>query len=661
MTTAKKEQAKQRIQKLCDEINHHRYLYHVEDRQEISEAALDSLKHELAILEEKFPELITPDSPTLRVGGKPLPQFKKVRHTQSMLSLNDAFTFSELTKWEERLHKLTERPLTYYAEIKMDGLAVTLRYENGIFVQGATRGDGLIGENVTENLKTIEAIPLRLRAPYPKRLEVRGEVYMTKKHFQSLNRAEGNTYANPRNVAAGSIRQLNPKVTASRRLSFMAYDCVSDLGISSHAEIHERLRQFGFPSNLLNRRCRTLEEVERYHEDVLKKRDHLAYWTDGIVVNVDDTRTFHELGVVGKAPRGSIAYKFPAQQTTTVVLDIQVQVGRTGALTPVAIFKPVLVAGTTVSRATLHNADEIERLDVRIGDTVVVGKAGDIIPDVVKVLSNLRSRNSHPYHFPKRCPACHVPAERRPNEVATYCPNPKCQGKHREQLYHFISKKGLDISGLGPKIVDQLVDVGLVQTFADFFTLTVDDLKPLERFAETSAHKLVEAIQRAGKHVPLSRFLFALGIRHVGEETAIALAEHFQSLTSLQKATREKLEAIQDIGGIVADSIYAYFHDHKHSAELSRLLHYLTIAKITSVSKQSPIAGKIFVLTGTLAHYSRDEAKEHIRQRGGKIAESVSKKTDYVVVGSDPGSKHEQAKKLNRKILSEEDFSALLR
>ncbi|EKD76744.1 MAG: hypothetical protein ACD_43C00006G0002, partial [uncultured bacterium] len=395
MTTLTLAQAKQRILKLREVINHQRYLYHVFDKAELSEAALDSLKHELALLEDDFPQLITSDSPTQRVAGTALPQFQKVRHTAPMLSLNDVFSFAELEQWEQRLRKLTTEPLPYYAEIKMDGLAVTLLYENGIFKHGATRGDGKVGEDVTVNLRTIESIPLRLRGnSYPKVLEVRGEVYMTKAQFEKINKAEETKYANPRNISAGSIRQLDPKIAAARGLSFMAYDCVTDLGVREHSAVHERLIELGFPSNRLNRRCADLHAVEEYHTEIMKRRSKIPYWTDGVVVNIDNLDLLRQFGVIGKAPRGSVAYKFPAEQATTLVQDIQVQVGRTGALTPVAHLQPVLVAGSTVARATLHNADEIKRLDVRVGDTVVIEKAGDIIPDVVSVVPELRPASS---------------------------------------------------------------------------------------------------------------------------------------------------------------------------------------------------------------------------------------------------------------------------
>lgn len=660
-------QARHRISQLREVINHQRYLYHVLDKAELSEAALDSLKHELAQLEDQFPQFITKDSPTQRVAGQALPQFKKVRHTAPMLSLNDVFSLTELEQWEQRLRKLTTKTLLYYAEIKMDGLAVTLRYEDGVLVQGATRGDGKVGEDVTMNLRTIESVPLRLRGKtYPKVVEVRGEVYMTKAQFEKINKAEDNKYANPRNISAGSIRQLDPKIAAARGLSFMAYDCVTDLGVTEHSAVHARLTELGFPSNSLNRRCANLAEVEQYHTEVMQRRAKLPYWTDGIVVNVDSLALYRQFGVIGKAPRGSVAYKFPAEQATTLVEDIQVQVGRTGALTPVAHLTPVPVAGSTVARATLHNADEIKRLDVRVGDTVVIEKAGDIIPDVIAVVTELRPATSRPYRFPQRCPACLAAVARQANEVAYYCVNPKCPAKHREQLYHFVSKTALDIKGLGPKIVDALVDANLVKAPADFFRLTVSQLLPLERFAEKSAENLVREIKQATQ-VPLARFIYALGIRHVGEETAIALASHFQSLARVRQADLTALETVPDIGGVVAKSIVAYFQDTKAQTQLDDLLHYVTVVKhqpsggaAGSSQNHSALYGKTCVLTGTLEHLTRDAAKQKIREAGGNVSGSVSKATDYVIAGSEPGSKYDKAKALGVTILSEAEFLRLV-
>ena len=583
-----------------------------------------------------------------------------------MLSLNDVFSLEELQDWEQRITKVTKTLPTYYAEIKMDGLAVTLRYEHGVFRQGATRGDGKVGEDVTENLKTIESIPLKLRGKVPDVVEVRGEVYMTKRQFEQLNKTSDIQYANPRNVSAGSIRQLDPKIAASRKLSFMAYDCVTNVGVALHSQVHQWLVDHGFPSNKHNQLARSLSEVESYHQKIVQLRKDLPYWTDGIVVNIDDLAVYKKLGVVGKAPRGAVAYKFPAEQATTIVEDIQVQVGRTGALTPVAHLKPVHVAGTTVSRATLHNCDEIKRLDIRVGDTVIIEKAGDIIPDVIQVLPKLRSPQSKSYVFPRKCPACHSPVERREREVAYYCTNPQCFAQERERFYHFVSKTGFDIRGLGPKIIDQLIDAGLLHEYADLFELKVGDLEPLERFAEKKAGNIVIEIQTR-KTIALSRFIYSLGIRHVGEETAITLANQFGTVAKLRQAVVEtrdlaSLQAVPDIGPIVAQSIVDYFSNKKNIQQVDRLLKFVNIINPvgTSYRKYPQIDHKTFVVTGTLTGFSRDEAKAAIRAAGGDVSSSVSKQTDYVVMGENPGSKYDKAKALGVKILNEAEFRKMI-
>lgn len=670
-----KQAAKIRIEKLKTEINRHRYLYHVLDRQEISDAAQDSLKHELAELETRYPEYITPDSPTQRVGGEALDTFKKVQHPQPMLSLVDAFSAEELFDWEKRNAKLVPGGTTfdYYAEVKMDGLAVTLIYERGVLAQAATRGDGKVGEDITQNIKTIDAIPLKLelenapremRAAMLKRLEVRGEVYMTKKVLAELNRGQVKKklpeFANPRNAAAGSVRQLDPKVTASRKLNFMAYDLVTDVGQTTHQQAHELMKQLGFRAGEYNKHCTDAQAVEAYHEEIGKIRGAMPYWTDGIVVIVNSIKLFKQLGVVGKAPRGALAYKYPAEQATTVVEDIQVQVGRTGALTPVAHLTPVKVAGSTVSRATLHNVDEIERLGVRIGDTVIVQKAGDVIPDIVNVLPNLRTGKEKRFHMPEKCPVCGSKVERRKGEVAFYCTNKTCYAKQQEGLRHFVSKGAFDIDGLGPKILEQLARADLVKNPADLFDLKTTDLEPLERFAEKSADNLVQAIG-AAKKVTLARFIFALGIRHVGEETAIDLAQHFGTIQKLMDATPEEINSLRDIGDVVAKSIYAFFQDKQNVKLVEKLLRKgVVIAHEVRQTKKTQLSGKKIVVTGTLDSMSRDEAKSRIRQAGGDWVSSVSKHTEYVVVGADPGSKADRAKKLGITLLDEKEFIKLL-
>ncbi len=667
-----------RIRKLRDEINRHRYLYHVLDKQEISDAALDSLKHELDRLEQQYPDLITPDSPTQRVGGRPLDQFNKVRHGAPMLSLNDVFSREEVTEWHERITKLVPsgHGLDFYGEIKMDGLAITLHYTKGMFIQGATRGDGKVGEDVTQNLKTIEAIPLHLETRESKpaikamvtkalagSVEIRGEVYMSKKVFDALNRDQEKKgeqdFANPRNAAAGSVRQLDPAVTVKRRLSFLAYDVVTDLGQRTHEEAHNLLAALGFKSGDHNEHLAGVEDIEKYHEHIGTVRKEFPYWTDGIVITVNDIPTFRRLGVVGKAPRGAIAYKYPAEQATTVVEDIQVQIGRTGALTPVAHLKPVRVAGSTVSRATLHNLDEIERLDVRIGDTVVVQKAGEIIPDIVSVLPKLRTGKEKKFHMPHVCPVCGSTVVRREGEVAHYCSNPSCYAVQQEGMRHFVSKAGFDIDGLGEKILVQLARADLIKNPADLFSLTEADLEPLERFAEKSAQNLVASIT-ASKKISLARFLYALGIRHVGEETANDLATHFGSLQKIRRADLNTLNAIPNIGAIVAESIFSFFQEKKNTGMIDELLSRGVRILVPEKARKTALSGKKVVVTGTLTTMSREEAKAKVREAGGDWVSSVSRETDFVVVGDNPGLKFDKAKKLGVRTIDERELINLM-
>ncbi len=684
-------ETKERIKRLRKEINHHRYLYHVLDRQEISDGALDSLKHELDELERRYPELITPDSPTQRVGGNPLPGFKKVRHRMPMLSLNDAFSETEIEEWEGRIRKLipgSER-LDYFAELKIDGFAVSLLYENGRFVSGSTRGDGVTGEDVTQNLKTIESLPLALNAPediaalpeakkifheFPlvrkavgkihKKIEIRGEVYMRKSAFERINREQKKKglalFANPRNIAAGSMRQLDPAMAASRKLDFLCYDLITDLGQQTHEEEHLIAMLFGFKTVDMARRCASPDDIMAFWRDVLHKREKLDFLIDGVVVQVNSGDIFTRLGVAGKAPRGAIAFKFPAEEATSRVEDIIVQVGRTGVLTPVAVLEPVGVGGVTVSRATLHNMDEIKRLDVRVGDTVIVRRAGDVIPDIVKVLKNLRSKKSKPFSMPRTF--CGQAVVRREGEAAHKISHPeKCELVQRERFYHFVSKGALDIAGLGPKIIDRLIDEGLIQDPADLFTLKEDDIRVLERFGEKSAENIIASIQKK-KKIDLYRLVYGLGILHVGEETALDLAGHFGTLEALAQADRETLERIPNVGSVVAQSIEQWFRSEENKKFIAKLFRAGVSAIPVRVShKPQTLRGRTFVLTGTLPELARDEAKRLIRERGGDVSESVSKSTDYVVVGADPGSKADKAKKLGVKILGENEFIKLLK
>lgn len=696
---------RQRIAKLRQEIDRHRYLYHVLDRQEVSDAALDSLKNELYKLEQAHPELITPDSPTQRVGGQALAKFAKVTHSQPMLSLYDAFTPEDMRDWEKRLQKiLPGQRFDYYCELKMDGLAMSLLYRQGVFVRGATRGDGRVGENVTANLRTIEAIPLRLRRPEPEELrriglgqaaaarvyaaleageiELRGEAIMTLKTFKELNEKyakEGKALlANPRNGAAGSIRQLDPAVTAERRLDFHVYALATELGLENHEQEHELARLLGFKILSENKHCRDLEEALAFHDHWEKHKQEMPFECDGVVILVNDTSLWPRLGVVGKGPRYVMAYKFAAEQVTTRLKDVVWQVGRTGALTPTAVLEPVRVGGVTVSRSTLHNMDEIERLGLRLGDTVILERAGDVIPKIVQVLSGLRTGKEKKIEPPKECPMCDSPVVRLPGEVAYRCSNKDCYAANLRSMFHWTSKAAMDIPGLGPKIIEQLVKEELVADPADFYALAVGDLLPLERFGQKSAENLVAAIAER-KAVPLARLLVALGIRHVGEETALLLAEKMKNeklkiknsgtisinefIETMGNYSLEDLQELPDIGPIVGQSIYDWFQA-KHNLEFLKKLEknglVLKAAQSAAPVSAKPLAGKTLVLTGSLAGLTRDEAKAKIRELGGKISSSVSKKTDFLVVGEEPGSKLDEAKRLGVRTLSEEEFLKMI-
>ncbi|WKZ29387.1 MAG: NAD-dependent DNA ligase LigA [Patescibacteria group bacterium] len=688
-----KKDAAERARKLRTLITEERYKYHVLDKSDLSEGALDSLKHELWEIEQAYPELVTPDSPTQRVAGKASSQFGKVPHARPMLSLEDVFTREEMEEWVERLRRRVPHLKTdFYAEIKMDGLAVSLEYEKGVFVRGSTRGDGRVGENITQNLKTIEAIPLVLRRPSEGELktflkahgaglaaaalskivdrllsgslEARGEVYMTKKALDRINAAARKAgepeFANPRNAAAGSLRQLDSSITASRKLDFFAYDLVTNDGLVTHEQCHELMKLFGFPANPLNALCRTTDDVQALYDHVGKKRETLPYWIDGVVVGVNDLALFERLGVVGKAPRGMAAYKFPAEAVTTVVRDVRWQVGRTGVITPVAVMDPVFVAGTTVRHATLHNLDEIKRLGLKIGDTVVLHKAGDVIPKVVQALPKLRTGKEKAIVAPRTCPSCGTPVTRREGEVALVCENPDCEAKDLGRLLHFVSKRAFDIDGLGDKIMEQLIAASLVTEPADLFELVPGDVEPLEGFAEKSSRQLVASIQGA-KKISLARFVLALGIRHVGEETAVELARAFGTLEKLRAASLDDLKAVAQIGDVVAESVHASFRNPRRQKEIDRLLEVGVEIEKPKRAAAQPFAGLTFVLTGTLESLSRDEAKDRILELGGRVSSSVGKDTSFVVVGADPGSKAEKAKKLGRPVLSEKAFLAMLK
>ena len=685
-----KKEAQKRIEKLRTLINYHRYLYHVLDKQEISDSALDSLKKELFDLENQYPDLITPDSPTQRIGGRALKEFKKIKHRQRMLSFNDAFSKEDIEDWQERYSKLLsesqKNKVDFYCELKIDGLAIELIYENGVFETGSTRGDGNIGEDVTQNLKTVEAIPLSLKSEEEaikelkkeglteiaknikekglKELTIRGEVFITKKDFEEINKTQKQkglpAFANPRNIAAGSIRQLDPKITAQRHLNSFAYELLTDFGQKTHEEKHKILKALGFKTNKNNKYCKSLDQVMQFREHWIKERERLDYEIDGVVVIINNNEIFEKLGIVGKAPRGAIAYKFPQAQSTTRVLNINIQVGRTGAITPVAVLEPVGVTGITITRATLHNEDEIRRLGLKIGDTVIVGRAGDVIPDIIKVLPELRTGHEKNFKMPEKCPSCDTKLIKSEGEVLLRCPNKNCFAQRRRGFYHFVSRAAFNIDGLGPKIIDRLLDEGLVQDPSDLFGLKEGDVVALERFAEKSAENLIKSIQER-KEITLAKFIYALGIRNIGEETAIDLAKHFGSIKKIKTAKLEDFDSISDIGPVVSKSIYEWLQDKENLKFIDKLEKVIRIQNSESRIRNSKLKGLSFVLTGSLESIARDEAKAKIRELGGDISESVSSKTSYVVVGSEPGSKAEKAKKLGVKILDEQEFLQLIK
>ena len=674
-----KTEAKKRIKKLKEVIDYNRYLYHVLDKEDISQSALDSLKHELYNLEQEHPEFITPDSPSQRIGGLALKEFKKVEHEIPMLSIEDVFSEKELEDWENYLKRLMPGvQFEYFSELKIDGFAVTLIYENGIFKTGATRGNGKTGEDVTSNLKTIETVPSKLNI-YDKlsskeikenlkrkikngKIEIRGEVYMEKKDFDKFNneldKKGEKTYANPRNLAAGSIRQLNPALAASRPLKFMAYDIVTGIGQKKHSDEHQILPALGFKSGP-GRITKNISEIINYWREIAQKREILPFQIDGLVISVNENSLFRKLGVVGKSPRGMRAFKFSPKQATTKILDIKVQVGRTGALTPITYLQPVKVGGVTVSRATLHNEDEIKRLGVKIGDTVIVERAGDVIPAVAKSLKKLRSGIEKEFHFPKTCPICGTELKKPEGEAVWRCLNRECSARKKENLYYFVSKKAFDIKGLGPKIIDRLLDENIISRAPDIFELKEGDLIPLERFADRSAQNLIRSIKES-KKIPLARFIYALGIRHVGEETAIGLADYFGDIDKLKKASRDELERIPDIGEKAAESIYKWFYSQRNQKFVEDLFNVgVEILKTEKTGKK--LKNKIFVFTGSLETMTRTEAEKRIRMFGGHPANSVSRQTDFLVAGSNVSSKSEKARKLGIKIINEKEFLRLIK
>ncbi len=690
--------SKERIEKLKRAINRYRYSRLALNKELISPEAEDTLKKELFDLETRFPDLITTDSPTQRVGGRALKEFPKIHHSARMLSFNDAFSQDDMHDWLTRNLKLlpTGTKLNFYCELKIDGLAVSMVYENGFLKSAATRGNGIIGEDVTSNLKTVEAVPLKLpgkeeilqnlgkqklhhiishlKKTWPKVIEARGEVFINLKDFEALNKEQKKKglalYANPRNVAAGSIRQLDPKITASRRLDSFAYTLATDLGHKTHEEEHLILRALGFRTNPNNKRAKNLKEIFEFRNYWEKHREKLAFEIDGIVVIINSQEYLKRLGVVGKTPRGAIAYKFSPKEAETTVLNIIVQIGRTGVLTPVAILRPVQIGGVTISRATLHNEDEIKRLGLKIGDTVIVGRAGDVIPDIRKVLKELRTGKEREFHFPKEF--CDQKVVRVEGEAAHKITHPeKCELVNRRRLYYFTSKSAFDIEGVGPKIIDAMLDNNLISDAADLFNLESGDLVPLERFGKKSAQNVARSIQKS-KTVDLYKFIYALGIEHVGEETAIDIGKklvgykHVKQprdvLEIAEKISFDDWQKIPNIGPAIGTSIFKYFNDKNHIAFLKKLDGAdikIISPKITAVAQK--LKGKIFVLTGGLQTLTRDGAKDRIRSLGGDISSSVSKTVDYVVAGSEPGEKYDKAKKLGVRIIAEKEFTKMLK
>lgn len=669
-----KEEAKERIEKLKEIINKARYSYHVLDKSLMSDDALDSLKHELYELEQKYPEFITPDSPTQRIGGKPLDKFKKVQHIVPQWSFNDIFEEKELKDFDERIKKeLGTEEIDYTCELKIDGMHIILTYQKGFFILGATRGDGKVGEDVTQNLKTIESIPLKINDNID--CVVEGEVYMKKSIFKELNKEREKKgekpLANPRNAAAGGVRQLDPRITSERRLDCFVYDYSwpeDDIPETQFEEL-KRLMNLGFKVNKKFKLCKSIEEIIQFWKKWEKDREKEDYWIDGVVVKVNKRKYQKQLGYTGKAPRWAIAFKWSGEQATTILKDVIFQVGRTGKITPVAVLKPVNVRGTVVSRATLHNADELKRLKIKIGDTVIVEKAGDVIPHIIKVIPELRPQDAKEINFPANCPICGSVVIRPKGEVAHYCSNKKCGAKQRNHLYYFVSKKAFDIQGLGPKIIDQLMDAGLVSQPADIFLLKEGDLEPLERFAEKSAANLISAIKKA-KEITVPRLLIACSIKYVGEETAYLLIEKLnlwvvKSISELierfRSLTKENLEAIDGIGPKVAQSIINWFSNKKNIEFLKKLEEVGIKLKIEKPTKKNQkLEGKSFVFTGELESISREKAQEKVRELGGKTPSSISKKTDFLVVGKNPGSKYEKAKKWGIKIINEKEFLELI-
>ncbi|MSR71517.1 MAG: NAD-dependent DNA ligase LigA [Candidatus Taylorbacteria bacterium] len=673
-----KQEAVKKIGELRVILERHRVLYHVHDSPEIDDEIYDSLMKELAKFEKEFPELDSPLSPTHRVGGDPLPKFQKVTHEVKQWSFDNVFSFEELKDWEDRNIKILEKMdsaslPTYVAELKIDGLKVVLTYENGKLIRAATRGNGEVGEDITENIKTVRAIPLII--PEDVSITVIGEAWIKKKDLVKLNKErvkEGlPLYANTRNLAAGTLRQLDPRIVATRNIQIFAYDIeVSPMefsnkwkrNIGTQEEELETLEKYGFLVSKDRKFCKNLEDVQKFYNTWINKKNTQDYGIDGIVIKINERKIWDALGYTAKTPRAGVAYKFPAEVTTTKLLRIVVQVGRTGAITPVAELEPVLIAGSTVSRATLHNEDEIKRLDVRVGDTVSLRKAGDVIPEIFGVFKELRPKNAKAFVMPTHCPSCNSKLERikvgKELSAALYCVNKSCPAKHLEGLIHFVSKKGMNIEGLGEKIIESFHDIGIITDAVSIYRLKKSDIEGLEGFGEKSAENILSSIN-GSKNTQLYRFLYALGIRHVGEQTAKDIAKHFGAFDAIRKAPLEELSGVEGVGEKVAQSLIEFFSDSRNSSLTKELLKYINIEKV----KKSPggkLKGRTFVITGTLPTLSREEAKELIEKNGGKTSSSVSSKTSYLLAGENAGSKLTDAKKLKVKIVNEAELKAML-
>jgi len=663
------EAIKSRCNELRKEIEQHNYRYYVLDDPSVTDVNYDQLMDELIALEAQYPALITPESPTQRVGAKPLAEFPEVNHIVPMLSLANAFDEDEMKAFDKRIRdKLEVNTIEYVAETKLDGLAVNLLYEEGKLTRGATRGDGATGEDVTLNVRTIKSIPLHMTGNYPAQMEVRGEVFISNTGFIALNKMQeqsgGKLFVNPRNAAAGSLRQLDPKITAKRPLQFFAHGIGLIEGINPparHADILEQLRQWGLPVSPETRTVNGVVGCFVYYHEIGKRRAQLPYEIDGVVFKVNDIQQQKILGFVSRAPRWAIAYKYPPAEVSTRVLGIEVQVGRTGALTPVARLEPVFVGGVTVTNATLHNEEEIKRKDIRVGDTVIIRRAGDVIPEVVSIIKDKRPRNSRIFHMPDKCPVCSSDIEQIEGETIIRCSAGLfCPAQQIQSIIHFASRLAMDIEGLGDKLVEQLVATGLVNNVADLYKLTQEKLAGLERMGDKSAANVIHALEKS-KQTTLKRFLYALGIREVGEATARNLANYFGTLEAVMNATVDDLEKVPDVGPVVAQHIASFFLETHNRNVVKELLKSRVQWPAVEKSELQPLAGKTFVITGKLDNMSRDETKERLQSLGAKVSGSVSKKTDYVIAGSEPGSKIEKAAKLGIEILDEKAFLDLIR